>query len=131
MKRPLLIALATGLVAWIAISPPRLVAADRHFSAQLNGSEEIPPRDTDATGHVNFIVAKEGTELRYRVVVANLRNIVSVQIHLGPRGENGPAVATLYGPMAPGGGRKDGLIAEGSFTSSDLTGNLAGHPLSD
>jgi len=131
MKRPLLIALATSLVAWVAISPPHLVAADRRFSAQLSGSEEVPPRDTDATGHVNFVVAKEGAELHYRVVVANIQNIVSVQIQIGPRGQNGSAVATMYGPMAPGGGRKSGVIAEGTFTSSDLTGDLAGHPLSD
>ena len=131
MKRPLLIALATSLVAWIAIAPPRLVADDRHFSAQLSGSEEVPPIDTDATGHVNFVVAKDGTELHYRLVVASLKNIVSAQIQLGARGEIGPAVATFYGPMSPGGGYKNGLIAEGTLTSSDLTGLLLGHPLSE
>jgi len=131
MKQPLLIALAGCLAAWIAIAPPRLVAADRHFSAQLSGSEEVPPVVTDATGHVNFLEAKDGTELHYRLVVDNLQNIVSAQIQLGARGEVGLAVATIYGPMAPGGGRKNGLIAEGTFTSSDLTGPLAGHPLSD
>jgi len=34
-------------------------------------------------------------------------------------------------PLPPGGGRIDGVIAQGTFTSADLTGLLAGHPLSD
>jgi len=40
-------------------------------------------------------------------------------------------VAFLYGPAAPGGGRSDGVLAEGTITAANLVGPLAGHPLSD
>jgi len=132
MKRPILVALATtALVLSFSISPSVTLAADRHFSAQLSGSEEVPARDTDAIGHANFTLVKDGTELRYRLVVSNIQNVTAAQIHIGARGTNGPVVATLYGPVAPGGGKKSGLLASGTITSSDLTGDLAGHPLSD
>ena len=44
---------------------------------------------------------------------------------------NGPIVAFLYGPVAAGGGRTDGVLAEGTITAANLIGPLAGHPLSD
>ena len=132
MKRPILVALASmALVLMFSMSPSVTLAADRHFSAQLSGSEEVPARDTNATGHANFILTKDGTELRYRFVVSNMQNVTAAHIHLGARGQNGAVVTTLFGPVAPGGGKKSGLLAAGTLTSSDLTGDLAGHPLSD
>jgi hypothetical protein len=57
--------------------------------------------------------------------------VTAAHIHLGARGMNGPVVAMLYGPVSPGGGRKSGVLAEGTITSAVLTGDLAGHPLAD
>lgn len=42
---------------------------------------------------------------------------------------NGPIVAFLAGPFAPGGGRHDGILGEGTITAANLTGPLAGMPL--
>ena len=37
----------------------------------------------------------------------------------------------LYGPAAPGGGPKNGVLATGTITTANLTGDFAGHPLAD
>jgi hypothetical protein len=48
---------------------------------------------------------------------------------LGAVAVNGD-VATLFGPVAAGGGRVNGRLARGTLTAADLEGPLAGQPLS-
>jgi len=104
---------------------------NRNFVAHLSGDEEVPARDTLAQGQAIFHLSKDGSELHYKLIVANIENVVASHIHLGPAGVNGPVVAFLFGPAAPGGGRTDGVLAQGTITAADLVGPLAGHPLSD
>ena len=40
-------------------------------------------------------------------------------------------VAFLYGTVAPGAGRTDGVLAEGTITAANLIGPLAGKSLAD
>jgi hypothetical protein len=54
---------------------------------------------------------------------------VQAHIHVGGEDENGPVVAFLFGPVAPG-GRSAGTLARGEITAADLVGPLAGQPLS-
>jgi hypothetical protein len=63
--------------------------------------------------------------------VANINNVIASHIHVAPAGVNGPVVVFLFEPAAPGGGRSDGVIAEGTITAADFVGPLAGHPFSD
>ena len=56
-------------------------------------------------------------------------NVVASHIHMGPAGANGPVVAFLYGAVPPGGGRVDGVLAQGTIAAADLTGPLAGQSL--
>ncbi|WP_218916406.1 CHRD domain-containing protein [Calidithermus chliarophilus] len=101
------------------------------FVAQLSGGEEVPANDSRARGNALFGLSADGSELHYKLIVANIENVVASHIHLAPAGANGPVVAFLYGPAAPGGGRSDGVLAEGTITAANLVGPLAGHPLSD
>jgi hypothetical protein len=122
------------LLAFTAIAllaAPASAQLKRSYSAQLSGREEVPMRETRATGHVNFKLNKEGTELTYRLVVANIENVIAAHIHLGARGTNGGVVVTLYGPTDAGGGRRNGVLAEGTITAANLTGDLAGRSLLD
>lgn len=73
---------------------------------------------------------EDGTELHFKLIVANITNVVQAHIHLGPVGVNGGVVVFLYGPVAPDGGRVDGVLSEGHITAADLIGALAGEPLS-
>ncbi|MEP0762945.1 MAG: CHRD domain-containing protein [Chloroflexota bacterium] len=105
-------------------------ASDRSFKAHLSAGEEVPTNDSRGQGQANFWLSKDGTELRYRLNVANIENVVASHIHLAPAGVNGPVVAFLFGPAPAGGGRFDGVLAEGTITAANLVGPLAGQPLS-
>ena len=124
--RLVLAVLVLGLVAVGAAGAD----ANRSWSTHLAGSGEVPPVDTLAQGQAIFQLSTDGTELEYRLIAANITNVVASHIHVAPIGVNGPVVAFLAGPLAPGGGRHDGVLAEGTITAANLVGPLAGQPLS-
>jgi hypothetical protein len=102
----------------------------RVFAAVLLGRNEVPPVSTRAVGFAFFKLSDDGNSLKYSLAVAKINNVVASHIHLGVPGANGPVVAFLYGPAAPGGGSFNGLLAHGTLTSASLVGPLAGQPLS-
>ena len=89
----------------------------------------MPARDTLGRGFASFKLSPDGTELEYRLIVSNIENVVASHIHVGPAGVNGPVVAFLFGPAAPGDGRLQGVIGQGTITAANLMGPLAGQPL--
>jgi hypothetical protein len=107
-----------------------VAASNTNYKAHLTGDNEVPARATLAQGQAIFKLREDGSELHYKLIVANIENVVASHIHLGAPGANGPIVAFLYGSVAPGGGRTDGVLAEGTITAEDLVGPLAGQPLS-
>lgn len=102
-----------------------------NFVAHTVGEQEVPPRDTPAQGQAVFHLSADGTTMTYRLNVANISNVVQAHIHDGPFGVNGPVVVFLFGPVASGGGRVNGVLAEGSFTAADFLGTLTGLSMSD
>ena len=131
MRRPLVSILAGAAVLSVG---SLALAADSTLTAHLNGRNEQPvARDTGATGNAVFHLSDDGTTLEYKLIVANIENVVAAHIHIGSVDVAGPVVAFLYGRVAvpPGGGRVQGPIAQGEITAADLVGLLAGHPLSD
>lgn len=105
-----------------------------NFRAHLSGDQEVPQRETLATGQAIFQLSKDGTELRYKILVANLENITMAHIHVAAEGANGPVVTWLYpsGPPAmliPG--TTNGLLYQGVIRDVNLVGILAGSQLSD
>ena len=105
-------------------------SANRNFTVPLSGNEEVPLRATQARGVAILHESEDGLALTYRLNVANIENVVAAHIHLGVQGANGPVVAFLFGPVAPGGGRVSGPIGQGTITAANLVGPLAGQPLS-
>jgi len=83
-----------------------------------------------AQGQAIFQLSPDGIELLYKLIVANIENVVAAHIHLVPEGANGPVVAFLYDPAPAGGGRTEGVLADGTITAANLIGPLAGQPLS-
>ncbi len=104
-----------------------------NFVAPLSGVEEVPPVDTRARGTAFFQLNKAGDELRYRLIVANITDVLMAHVHMAPAGQNGGVVAWLY-PAGPPPqlieGRSDGVLSEGVITSADLVGALEGQDLS-
>jgi hypothetical protein len=110
-----------GLVSILAVGPLALApsaAAGDNFVANLSGKQEVPARDTQAVGAATFKLRADGTELQFKVNVANLDNAVAAHIHCGAVGVNGPVGVTLFGG-APGGGTVQGTLANGVITAPD------------
>ena len=59
------------------------------------------------------------------MIVANIQNVVAAHIHCGAVGVSGPVGVTLFAGAAPGGGRTDGVLAEGTVSAPDA-GNACG-----
>ena len=126
-------------VAVLVTAGSALAASSKNFGTHLSGDQEVSPgvvSDTRAQGQATFQLSADGTELSYKLNVANIENVIMAHIHLGQKGQSGGVVVWLYpsktpGVQAPpGGGRIQGRIADGVITAADLTGTLAGQPLS-
>lgn len=129
MRKIFLLATAVVVTALASLAPnaaPRGV----EFSAKLLGANEVPPRTTDAVGKALFRLSPDGTEVKYRLIVDDINNVIASHIHIGLEGVNGPVVVFLAGPLAPGGGPSSGILSEGTFTAANLVGPLAGQSLS-
>lgn len=105
-----------------------------NYTAHLSGDQEVPPKETSATGQAFFQLNKDGNELSYRLIVANIEDLHMSHIHLAPAGSNGGVVVWLY-PSAPPAvmlpGTTNGILATGTITSASLVGTLKGKTLGD
>lgn len=110
-----------------------------NFGTPLSAEEQVMPEgvvnNSNAVGSAVFQLNEDGTELSYRLIVANIDNVFMAHIHRAPAGSNGGIVVWLYpstavAPAPVGGGRLQGVIAEGSITAANLVGSLAGQSLS-
>ncbi len=111
----LLVTLAGSALAQGVGQPPS------HFRAPLSGAEEVPPVETLARGVATFKFDRDLTELSYKLIVANIEDVMVAHIHFGPAGENGPAGVFLFanGPVTV-----NGVLAEGTITADDLIGGV-------
>ncbi|MHB1317369.1 MAG: CHRD domain-containing protein [Anaerolineae bacterium] len=118
MKRQLRV-LALVLTLALVLSGAAL-ADSRTFVTHLTGSEEVPARDTLAQGQAIFRLSADGSELYFKLIVANIENVTAAHIHSAPPGTNGGVVVGLYtSGLIPG--RTDGVLAEGVITGGAVT----------
>jgi CHRD domain len=107
-----------------------------NFNSPLEGSQEVPPRVTPASGNAIYRLNEDGTALRYKLIVEDITNVTQAHIHDGRPGSNGPIIVWLYPSTAArealpgGGGPIEGVIARGTIREADLVGTLEGQPLS-
>ncbi len=99
-------------------------SAGDNFVATLSGGEEVPARDTQATGVAKVKLREDGTALLFKVNVGNIDNPVAAHIHCGAVGVNGPVGVTLF-MGSPASGAVNGTLAEGTITAPDA-GNACG-----
>jgi hypothetical protein len=114
-------------------------ARSTHFGTPLSAEEEVMPagvvNSSNAVGNTVFSLSADGTELHYKLIVANIENVFMAHLHRGAKGTNGGVIVWLYpstavGPGPVGGGRVQGVISEGTIKAEHLVGSLAGQPLS-
>jgi hypothetical protein len=99
--------------------PVFAVDASQFRAAPLHGDHEVPPNESQGTGSATFSLSKDGTEIHYRLIVANIEDVTQSHIHIAAEGENGPVVVFLFGFVADG-VTTNGVLAEGTFTQADL-----------
>src|SRR3989442_3008120 len=73
--------------------------------------------------------------MHYKVIAANINNVILAHIHLGDANTAGPVIVWLYPiggppPAAPGGGRFNGILAQGDFDATKFVGPMAGKTMS-
>jgi hypothetical protein len=103
------------------------------YTVFLSGSEAVPPVSTKGLGIAVLEVAPDRSALQYRLIVGNLVGITMAHIHVAPPGQAGPIVAWLFPSSPPPTlipGRFHGTLASGTIRAENLTGPLAGRPLS-
>lgn len=120
MRRALISAIAFLLAIAVALpvvaQPP---GGQKNFRASLSGSNEIPEVDSNAAGVALFKLSESGDELKFKLNVANLEDIVQAHIHCGSPDVNGPVVAFLFGPASPT-VTVNGTLSEGVITAADI-----------
>lgn len=92
---------------------PSLKSAKKvlNFRAHLSGENSM------ATGEAIFQLNVADMKLSYKLIVANLENVIMAHIHLAPQpGQSGPPVVWLYPSSPPPaliGGTTNGILSEG------------------
>jgi hypothetical protein len=111
------VGLAGAALAGIGVAAGRHGnGGNRNFRTHLSGDEEVPPVETNAQGQATFQLNEAGDALEYRLIVANIDDVVAAHIHCAPAGANGPVGVTLFG----GGPTSDpGVLAEATITEPD------------
>jgi hypothetical protein len=106
------------LIALLATVGTAAAHNNRNFVAHLSGDEEVPPVATLAQGQAIFHLSKDGSQLEFKLIVANIENVTQAHIHCGAVGVNGPVVAFLYGlgPVVS----PDGILSEGTVTGANV-----------
>ncbi|HEY6885575.1 MAG TPA: CHRD domain-containing protein [Nitrososphaeraceae archaeon] len=105
-------------------------AHQQAFTATMTGNEEVPPKNTKATGTATFVSSTDGSSVVYKIQVANIKGVTMAHIHSGDIGKNGPIVVTLF-KSASTTGTMNGLLSQGTITSANLEGPLKGKTISD
>lgn len=112
VRSTLVLALVGALFAMTAIAS----AQPRNFTTHLSGGNEVPPVETRAQGQVKLQLSKDATELRFKLIVANIDGVAAAHIHCATEGQNGPVGVTLFagGPQST-----NGPLAQGTITEPD------------
>ena len=100
----------------------------QQFTAKMTGPQEVPPKDTKATGTATFVPTPDQMTLAYRVD-SNTNYNTMAHIHKGKTGENGPIVVTFFTSPTPGGIVP--FTAHGNLRADNLEGPLAGKQITD
>lgn len=128
--RTLAIPFGALFFALLIMSSSSQASAIENFRAVLSGDEEVLPVATMGRGNAHFQLNKDGTELSFRLIVANIESVTQAHIHLAPAGTNGSPVAFLF-DFVPEGVTVNGNLVMGTLTEVDLIGPLVGLLLSD
>ena len=119
------------LVSTAVTGSPEVKTDSPLSSTHLTGDHEVPARPTNAQGQALIKVSDDGLSITYKLIASNIENVVASHIHIGSPTVNGPIAVFLFGNVPAGGGRHDGILAEGTLTAANLIGPLLNRPMAD
>jgi len=79
MRKLSLLVLGLALITFVGVAQ----ASD--YLSPLSGDEEVPARATKARGNAIYKVSDDGLSIHYRLVVANIDNVVASHFISGPK----------------------------------------------
>jgi CHRD domain len=110
--------------------------ATRHLGTHLTGEQEVftpgtpggpTPADSRAQGQAIFRVSKTGGRVEFRLITADISNVIMAHIHCGRFGQNGPIRMWLWPVIGPtgaqgpnGSGPFSGVLATGAFAPAGV-----------
>src|ERR1700739_4992209 len=105
-----------------------------HFIANLSGKSAIPPNPSAvATGKATFTVTDGGKKMSYSINATRINHVDNVVLVYWPTGANRASnivllrTGTEHGATGP----INGVLVQGTISSSDLVGPLKGKHISD
>jgi len=113
----------------VEITSSQHAGQPHNHSVHLSGDQEVfsgspSPADSRAQGQAIFQIAADQQSFEYKLIAANIENVVQAHIHCGPAGVNGPIVVWLFpdpssssalqGPT----GSQDGVLAQGTVNNT-------------
>jgi len=125
-----LVTMSAGVNLMTSTNPSAFAQSEQKFNAKMTGKDEVPQKDTKASGTAEFTLSADGKTMSYVVNVTDIDTVTMAHIHSGKAGENGPPVVWLYNASSPT-GPKNGILSQGNFTATDLVGPLKGKDMSD
>lgn len=97
MRRRFVLWLAVlALVGVVAVPVAMAGNGNGAHTASLKGSSENPPNGSKGAGAAIFKFSKDGSELTYKLITANIEGVFAAHIHCAPEGVNGPVGVTLF-----------------------------------
>ncbi|MFD2786375.1 CHRD domain-containing protein [Hymenobacter rubripertinctus] len=83
---------------------------DEEYTAELLGSQEVPPVVTNASGYGTFSLSQQQDKLRFRVILSGLSGpVVNTHFHKGAAGTSGAVIVDLKPYLS-------GNVIEGEIT---------------
>jgi len=88
------------------------------FTAELRGSEEVPPVTTTMFGDAKLRVPQDERGIIYALNVHNANDVIAAHIHCAAPGAEGPPIVNLFIPDAPV--DIEGRLAAGAIQADDI-----------
>jgi hypothetical protein len=110
--------------------PTAFAQQQQKFMAKLTGQDEVPAKNTKATGTFVLHLTPDGRLSNYVLNLTSINNVTLVHIHEGEKGTNGPIVVTLFKSTNPK-GQINGTLSKAKIFSNQFEGPLAGKYISD
>ena len=122
-------------IAKFSFAAVQAIVDDLNFAAELSGAQEVPPVSIRprARGWASYKLRDQGTRLLFDHKFKRLRRVTAAHLHLAPKGENGPIVASLLPADLTQLTKRERQALrrgfDGEITSGGLVGPLSGRPL--